>query len=110
MCISLCLVNVVRSVRRNGRCSEEARVALGPTWTNRSRTRGLVLDAIRAARTISRVELASATGLAGATVSELVRELIDDGLVVEAGPGAPTGGKPRTLMRLDPGPATASES
>jgi predicted NBD/HSP70 family sugar kinase len=77
-------------------------VALSPTWTKKSRTRGLVLDAIRAARTISRVELAAATGLTGATISELVRELIDDGLVVEAGRGASTGGKPRTLVQLDP--------
>lgn len=77
-------------------------MALSRTWTGKSRTRGLILDAIRAAGTISRVELAAATGLTGATISELVRELIDDGLVVEAGRGAPTGGKPRTLVQLDP--------
>lgn len=77
-------------------------MATSPIWTSRPKTRGLVLDMIRAARTISRVELAAATGLTGATISEVVRELMDDGLVVEAGRGAPTGGKPRTLVQLHP--------
>ena len=77
-------------------------MATSPIWASRPRTRGLVLDLIRAARTISRVELATATGLTGATISEVVRELMGDGLVVEAGRGAPTGGKPRTLVQLNP--------
>jgi predicted NBD/HSP70 family sugar kinase len=77
-------------------------VAISPIGASRPRTRGLVLDLIRAARTISRVELATATGLTGATISEVVRELMGDGLVVEAGRGAPTGGKPRTLVQLNP--------
>ncbi len=77
-------------------------MARSPIWASRPKTRGLVLDVIRAARTISRVELAAATGLTGATISEVVRELMGDGLVVEAGRGAPTGGKPRTLVQLNP--------
>jgi predicted NBD/HSP70 family sugar kinase len=77
-------------------------VARSPIWASRPKTRGLVLDVIRAARTISRVELAAATGLTGATISEVVRELMGDGLVVEAGRGEPTGGKPRTLVQLNP--------
>ena len=77
-------------------------MARSPIWASRPKTRGLVLDAIRAARTISRVELAAATGLTGATISEVVRELLGDGLVVEVGRGAPTGGKPRTLVQLNP--------
>jgi predicted NBD/HSP70 family sugar kinase len=81
---------------------EEATVAISPIGASRPRTRGLVLDLIRAARTISRVELATATGLTGTTISEVVRELMGDGLVVEAGRGAPTGGKPRTLVQLNP--------
>src|SRR5688500_14782114 len=80
----------------------EGTVARSPVWANRPKTRGLVLDVIRAARSISRVELATATGLTGATISEVVRELLGDGLVVEAGRGAPTGGKPRTLVQLNP--------
>jgi predicted NBD/HSP70 family sugar kinase len=77
-------------------------VATSPLWASRLKTRGLVLDVIRSARATSRVELAAATGLTGATISEVVRELITDGLVVESGRGAPTGGKPRTLVQLNP--------
>ncbi|TDB81808.1 ROK family transcriptional regulator [Micromonospora sp. KC721] len=77
-------------------------MATGPIWASRPKTRGLVLDLIRSARTITRIELAEATGLTGATISEVVRELMGDGLVVEAGRGVPTGGKPRTLVQLNP--------
>jgi predicted NBD/HSP70 family sugar kinase len=73
-----------------------------PERLNRPRTRGVVLDLIRAAGTISRVELAAGSGLTAPTISQVVRELIDDGLVVEAGRGESTGGKPRTLLRLNP--------
>jgi predicted NBD/HSP70 family sugar kinase len=62
----------------------------------------MVFDLIRAARTISRVELAARSSLTAPTISEVVRELVTDGLVVEAGRGASTGGKPRTLLRLNP--------
>src|SRR4051794_38988259 len=66
----------------------------------RPRTHGIVLDLIRAARTISRVELVEASGLTGATITNVVRELMDDGLIEEAGRTESTGGKPRTLLRL----------
>ncbi|MFE3457925.1 ROK family protein [Nocardiopsis aegyptia] len=59
-----------------------------------------MLDVIRAAGTISRVGLARATGFTGATISTVVRRLIDDGLVVETGRAESTGGKPRVLLRL----------
>jgi len=65
-------------------------------------SRALVLDAVRAAGTISRVEIATVTGLTGATVSTTVRRLIVDGLVQEAGRGESTGGKPRVLLELVP--------
>lgn len=61
-----------------------------------------ILDTIRASRSISRVELAQATGLTPATVSIVVRRLLDSGLVVEAGHGQATGGKPRTLLQIQP--------
>jgi predicted NBD/HSP70 family sugar kinase len=73
-----------------------------PTWATRPRTRGMVLDLIRAARLISRVEIAATTGLTAPTISEVVRELIADGLVLEAGHGASTGGKPPVLVQLNP--------
>ncbi|GAA2524546.1 ROK family transcriptional regulator [Winogradskya humida] len=70
----------------------------------RPRRRGArerVLDAIRAAEPLSRVELATMTGLTEAAVSMTVRRLLDEGIVVESGL-APTAGKPRRLLRLDP--------
>ena len=64
-------------------------------------SKAAVLDAIRAAGTISRVGLVEATGFTGATISTVVRRLIDDGLVREVGRAESTGGKPRVLLRLD---------
>ncbi|MBF0689884.1 MAG: ROK family transcriptional regulator [Cellulomonas sp.] len=64
-------------------------------------SRSAILDVIRAAGTISRVELTRATGLTAATISTVVRRLIDEGLVVEAGRAESTGGKPRMLLQLD---------
>jgi predicted NBD/HSP70 family sugar kinase len=61
----------------------------------------VILEAVRAAETISRVEIARATGLTGATVSTVVRRLLDDGLITEVGTAESTGGKPRTLLRLN---------
>lgn len=60
-----------------------------------------VLDAIRAAGTISRVGLTRVTGLTGATVSTVVRRLLDEELVVEIGRAESTGGKPRVLLELN---------
>ncbi|HZP53189.1 ROK family transcriptional regulator [Actinocrinis sp.] len=74
----------------------------GPVAAGRSKTRGVVLDLIRAAHTVSRVELAANSGLTPPTITQVVRELMEHGLVVEAGRGASTGGKPPTLLRLNP--------
>lgn len=64
-------------------------------------SRSAVLDAIRAAGTVSRVGLVRSTGFTGATISTVVRKLIDDGLVLEIGRAESTGGKPRTLLQLN---------
>ncbi len=61
----------------------------------------VILDAIRAAGTISRIGISKVTGLTGATVSTAVRRLIDDGLVLEVGRAESTGGKPRVLLQLN---------
>ncbi|MCI2237034.1 ROK family transcriptional regulator [Paenibacillus sp. TRM 82003] len=68
----------------------------------RTSARERVLDAIRAREQLSRVEIAAMTGLTEASISTTVRRLIADGLLVETG-RTPTGGKPRTMLRLDPG-------
>ena len=65
-------------------------------------SRGVLLDLVRARGPISRVELAQVTGLTQATVSILVRQLLADGLVADAGRSESTGGKPRELLALVP--------
>lgn len=73
----------------------------GPRAMPHATSRSAVLDLIRAAGTISRVGLISATGLTGATISTVVRRLINDGLVLETGRAESTGGKPRVLLQLN---------
>lgn len=77
-------------------------MASGPVAASRSKTRGVVLNLIRAARTVSRVELAANSGLTPPTITQVVRELMEHGLVVEVGRGTSTGGKPPTLLQLNP--------
>jgi predicted NBD/HSP70 family sugar kinase len=59
-----------------------------------------MLDAIRAAGQISRSALARETGINAATVTVAIRGLIHDGLVVESGRAASTGGKRPVLLAL----------
>ncbi|MBY8887942.1 ROK family transcriptional regulator [Streptomyces sp. PTM05] len=72
----------------------------------RDHNAALVLDLLRVATVadggagISRQELATRTGLTPQAVSKIVARLAGQGLVAEAGRGASTGGKPRTLLRL----------
>ncbi|WP_129843339.1 ROK family transcriptional regulator [Streptomyces sp. RFCAC02] len=74
----------------------------GPAGTTpHASSRAAVLDVIRAAGTISRVGLVNATGFTGATISTVVRRLIDDGLVLETGRAESTGGKRRVLLQLN---------
>jgi predicted NBD/HSP70 family sugar kinase len=76
----------------------------------------VVLDGVRRHPGTSRTELASATGLTLQTVSNIVRRLLDRGLVQEGVPegvagGGPvrvrSGGKPRTALSVRPGRALA---
>ncbi|TPQ15658.1 ROK family transcriptional regulator [Streptomyces sporangiiformans] len=62
--------------------------------------RAVVLDAVRRRSPVSRVELAEGTGLTSQTVSNVVRRLLDEGLVQETGQAPSQGGKPRTLLSL----------
>ena len=69
----------------------------------RDHNTALVLGLLRAcAEGGSRVQLAAQTGLTPQAVSKIVGRLLADGLVVEAGRGESTGGKPRTLLALRP--------
>jgi predicted NBD/HSP70 family sugar kinase len=64
----------------------------------------VILDAIRrAAGGLSRVELAQIVGLSPQTISNISRRLLDQHLIVEAGKEGSGPGKPRTILRLNPG-------
>jgi predicted NBD/HSP70 family sugar kinase len=52
---------------------------------------------------MSRFELGPATGLSSGSISNVVAELVADGLVEEAGSVDSDGGRPRTLLRVVPG-------
>ncbi|WP_338491652.1 ROK family transcriptional regulator [Streptomyces sp. SJL17-4] len=51
---------------------------------------------------MSRLMLGPATGLSSGSVSNVVAELVADGLVEEAGSVDSAGGRPRTLVRISP--------
>lgn len=66
--------------------------------------RTVVLDAVRRSPDgLSRVELAARTGLSAQTVSNVTRFLIEAGMIVESGTVVSGRGKPRTILRLEPG-------
>jgi predicted NBD/HSP70 family sugar kinase len=77
------------------------------------RTRGTVRDLRRDTRSAllwslyfcqshSRQELSEATGLSQASVSNVVRDLLDEGVVIEAGSVDSDGGRPRVLLAVNP--------
>lgn len=63
---------------------------------------GRILDIIRAAGPISRVEIAQESGMTGASVTNIVRLLLKLELVKEVGYAESTGGKRRTLLSIAP--------
>ncbi|MFE2726814.1 ROK family protein [Kitasatospora sp. NPDC059327] len=76
-----------------------------PAGTNltglRDHNAALALGLLRAApQGSSRVELATGTGLTPQAIGKITARLLVDGMIVEAGQAASTGGKPRTLLRL----------
>ncbi|MFI0943890.1 ROK family protein [Streptomyces sp. NPDC021020] len=64
-------------------------------------SRALIVDLIRSSGPISRVELVNATGLTQPTISNIVRRLIDDGVVRETGDTVATRGKPRAMLVIN---------
>jgi predicted NBD/HSP70 family sugar kinase len=51
----------------------------------------------------SRHELSAATGLSPASVTNVIRELIDEGIVIETGLAESDGGRPRAMLGMNPG-------
>lgn len=68
----------------------------------RLNNRRLLLQSVFDEGPISRADLARSTGLGRATVSEIAGKLLGEGLIVESGRGTSTGGKPPTMIELDP--------
>ncbi len=60
-----------------------------------------ILQVVASEGTTSRAEVARITSLTRATVSTLVGGLIEEGLIVEVGPGKSVGGKPPTLIEVN---------
>jgi predicted NBD/HSP70 family sugar kinase len=68
----------------------------------RRANRALLLRHLLFGGETSRASLGEATSLSPATVTNLVAELIDEGTVVERGQSDSPGGRPRTLLAVDP--------
>jgi len=64
--------------------------------------RAAVLWSLYFSRPGSRQELSAVTGLSPASVTNVVRELLDEGIVSEAGSEDSDGGRPRVLLDINP--------
>src|SRR5215475_1967243 len=69
----------------------------------RRRNRSILLSKLFFDGPLSRLDLSHITGLSGATVSNVTAELVDERLIVEAGQVESDGGRPRVLLKVDPG-------
>jgi predicted NBD/HSP70 family sugar kinase len=69
----------------------------------RRENRAAVLWSLYLSQARSRQELSAATGLSAASVTNVIRELIDEGIVVETGLAESDGGRPRTMLGMNPG-------
>ena len=69
----------------------------------RRENRAAVLWSLYLAQSRSRHELSAATGLSAASVTNVIRELLDEGIVVETGVAESDGGRPRTMLGMNPG-------
>ena len=78
------------------------RAANGHARTIRHRNRDLVLRALMEHTAASRADLSRLTGLARPTISDLVKDLLDDGVILEKGPSQnPRPGKPAVMLEFD---------
>jgi predicted NBD/HSP70 family sugar kinase len=68
----------------------------------RRENRAAVLWSLYFSRPGSRQEFSAETGLSPASVTNVVRELLEDGLVTEAGHEESDGGRPRVLLDINP--------
>ena len=74
-------------------------------WTMHDLRRGnrsRLLSLLFFQQACSRQELSEATGLSPASVSKVMRDLIDEGIVAEVGSVDSDGGRPRILLQVNP--------
>ncbi len=69
----------------------------------RRQNRAALLSSLYLRGPISRLDLVAESGLSAATVTNVVADLINDGVVAEAGSVESDGGRPRTLLAVRPG-------
>ena len=67
----------------------------------RAANRAAVLQLLRRHRQLSRAEIARRTSLSEASVSRIIAELMNQGLVLDVGSGPGTGGRPGTRLELN---------
>ncbi|MET4639183.1 ROK family transcriptional regulator [Mycetocola sp. 2940] len=84
------------------RSAEAAATAPATVSDVRQRNRSQALRSIILAGSTTRAELARESGLSVASVTNLVSELIAEGLVMEGGTVASSGGRPTTLIEPNP--------
>jgi predicted NBD/HSP70 family sugar kinase len=68
----------------------------------RRENRAAVLWSLYLTQPRSRHELSAATGLSAASVTNVIRELIDEGIVIETGLEESDGGRPRAILAMNP--------
>jgi predicted NBD/HSP70 family sugar kinase len=68
----------------------------------RRENRAAVLWSLYLSQLRSRQELGAATGLSAASVTNVIRELIDEGVVIETGLAESDGGRPRAMLGMNP--------
>lgn len=78
-----------------------------PLGASAEHSRSAVLDLVRSSGSVSRTELAELSGLTGASITRIVKTLLESGLVIETGLADSTGGKRRSLLELNPDAGSA---
>jgi predicted NBD/HSP70 family sugar kinase len=68
----------------------------------RRENRAAVLWSLYLGQLRSRQELSATTGLSAASVTNVIRELIDEGIVIETGLAESDGGRPRAMLAMNP--------
>ncbi|AXK46326.1 ROK family protein [Brachybacterium saurashtrense] len=69
----------------------------------RNESRFMVLRTVFAQHTVTRAQISAETALSPATVTTLVGELVEEGVLREAGQVSSQGGRPTTLFQANPG-------